>query len=235
MQNEQMQTHVAKFKVTGGNASRKGTGSITLTLSPEATSYAIKLPDEIRLELDEIDSLGQVELKHGWRDWKEWLKAGAVTASSIFGGGLIIGLILESVTELELLAEALIALEQALAFGDDEAIERALTAVVAAENAAYEALAGTPVTLVTLAGLAAMVGPVAYGGVILSRRKIRMEITLKNSRYLAVDMPEYMGAFLQGAYRANSLILNARESAAATNGAAANDHADEGATAADDT
>lgn len=229
MQNEQTQTHVAKFKVTGGNASPQGTGSITLTLSREATGYEMKLPDETLLELGEIDSLDRVELKHGWRDPMAWLKTGAISVASIFGGIILVDII----KELQPVAEALTALEEAMELGDDEAISNATLSLAEAEAGVSDGADASPEAAVI--SLAAISGPAAYGGVVLSRRTIAMEITLKNSRYLNVELPEYMGAFLQGAYRANSLILNARESAAATNGAAANDHADEGATAADDT
>lgn len=236
MQNEQMQSHAAKFKVTGGNASPKGTGSITLTLSPEATSYAIELPDKTALELDEIESLDRVVLKRGWSDWKEWLKAGAVAGTSIFGGGLITALIIESIDEVQVAAEALTALQNAMDAGaDSETVARLMTSLAEADLALAARGFGTEEAFAALAGLASIGGSGAYGAVVLSRRKISMEITLKNSRYLNVELPEYMGAFLQGAYRANSLILNAREAAAATNGEAANDHGDEGATAADDT
>ena len=220
MQNEQTQTRVAKFKVTGGNASPQGTGSITLTLSRETTGYEIKLPDETLLEIGEIDSLDRVKLKHGWRDPRAWLKTGAISAASIFGLGLISGPV----------EEALAALEEAVESGDGEAISNAklsLAEASLAEAGVSDGADASPADVVIV--LAAIGGPAAYGGVVLSRRTIAMEITLKNSRYLNVELPEYMGAFLQGAYRANSPILNARESAAA------NDHADEGATAADDT
>lgn len=227
MQNEQTQTHVAKFKVTGGNASPKGTGSITLTLSPEATSYEIKLPDETLLEFGEIDSLDRVELKHGWRDRRAWLKTGAMSVASFFGGSILASII----TELQPVAEALTALEEAMELGDDEAISNAKLSLAEAE-VSDGADPGPAAVGITVAAIGV---PAAYGGVVLSRRTIAMEITLKNSRYLNVELPEYMGAFLHETHRANSLILNARESAAATNGAAANDHADEGATAADDT
>ena len=166
MQNEHMQTHVAKFRVTGGNASPKGTGSITLTLSPEATSYAIELPDKTALELDEIDSLDRVELKRGWRDWKEYLKAGAVAGVSLFGGGLIIEFIFESIDGVQLAAEAMVALESALELGDDEAISSALLSLAEAQQDINDALGGTEGVLIALAGFAAITGPAAYGGVV---------------------------------------------------------------------
>lgn len=175
------------------------------------------LPGDTQLDLNAVESIDHVTLEEGWRSPKELAKVGGVTFASLLGTGLIMELLLEGASEAEAAATALRA---AIATNDAEAAAAAVEALVKAQEVApaEEIAAG-------LVGLTGLIAPAIYGTLTLSARKIRMVITLTEAeKFLKLEIPEYLGSFLLGLYRAPGLVTkpdpNGNGAGAAANGAA---------------
>ena len=175
-------------KVLGGTLSARGRSKIDLTIFKDRISGRIQLPGNISLGIDDIADVQRVELKRGWQSPKEIFKVVGITIASFFIGGQFIDEVdpevASEVLHLAMTGENTGPLIEAL-----EALADASTEV---EEPVEEPLEFSDAVVFTLA-----LTPAAYGGVVLSRRKVRFHLMTKDNRHVDIIAPEAAAAFIE--------------------------------------
>ena len=171
-------------KVLGGTLSSGGRSKIDLNISKDKIAGHIQLPGNISLGMDDILSVQRVELKRGWQSPKEILKVFGVSIASFFIAGQFIDEV-----DPEMAAEVL---HLAMTGEDTEPLIEALETLADTSTEMEESLELSDAVVVPLA-----LTPAAYGGVVLSRRKVRFHIMTKDNRHVDIIAPEAAAAFIE--------------------------------------
>ena len=171
-------------KVLGGTLSPRGRSKIDLNISKDKIAGRIQLPGNISLGMDDITGVQRVELKRGWQSPKEILKVVGVSIASMFIAGEFVDAV-----DPEISAEVL---RLATTGEDTGPLIEALEALADTSTEIEEPLELSDAVVFTLA-----LSPAAYGGVVLSRRKVRFHLMTKDNRHADIIAPEAAAAFIE--------------------------------------
>ena len=171
-------------KVLGGTLSSRGRSKIDLNISKDKIAGHIQLPGNISLGMDDILSVQRVELKRGWQSPKEILKVFGVSIASF-----VIAAPLIHEVDPEMAAEVL---HLAMTGEDTGPLIEALEALADSSTEIEESLEFSDAV-----GFALALTPAAYGGVVLSRRKVRFHLTTKDNQHVDIIAPEAAAAFIE--------------------------------------
>lgn len=175
-------------KVVSGNLCPRGRAKILLNISKDTIATSMRLPGDTPMKMENVTAVEQVERKQGWQSPKEILKVGAITIGSLLTGGLIVEAIDPEVAEE--------ALRLAMTGEDVEPLMNALESLADSSTEASETSSGAARAVVATAILA----PVAYSGVALSRRKVRLQLTTDDNKYVEIVAPEAAAAFIEASH-----------------------------------
>ena len=171
-------------KVLGGTLSPRGRSKIDLNISKDKIAGRIQLPGNISLGMDDITGVQRVELKRGWQSPKEILKVVGVSIASMFIAGEFVDAV-----DPEIAAEVL---RLATTGEDTGPLIEALEALADTSTEIEEPFELSDAVVFTLA-----LSPAAYGGVVLSRRKVRFHLMTKDNRHADIIAPEAAAAFIE--------------------------------------
>lgn len=185
-------TSTVRFE--GKRAEGGGKAKWTLLSSPGASEAAVlklQYPDGSPLRPEEVGSIDQISVDQGFTDPATILKTVGISV-----GSLVLGCYITSeLVDLDRYADILVAFEDAFMNSD---VDQAFL-----QLARLEEFAGSPRAIAAIVvSVGAIVGPAAYAGYALSKREIRLRITMQNGEIYQVKCPEYVGGFLVGAYKA---------------------------------
>ena len=171
-------------KVVGGNLCRIGNAKIFVNLSKDAIDSAFRFPGDIPLKMQNIADFDYIAEKSGWQSPKEILKVIGVTVLSIFGAGVILKNIDPSGVE-EILSLAITG-------QDVEPLMETLETLADVSTDVPDDPSAVAIGVV----LASLAGPGAYGGVVLSRRRVRFQLVTSDNKYVEIVAPEPAAAFV---------------------------------------
>ena len=178
-----MRTLHYSAKVVAGNACQRGKSEIVLNISKDMVAGEVQLPGNLSIGIDDIADFHHVELKRGWQSPKEILKVLGVSIVAIFIGSKIVEAVDPEIAEKVL---------QLAATGEDTGpLMEVLEALADASTGEDLRMGFSP----------GIVLP-AYGGIVLSRRKVRFHLTTKDNRYADIVAPEAAAAFIEAIFLA---------------------------------
>jgi hypothetical protein len=188
------------------NGIHKGKSQWDLAFNSDPEQPAIlrmEYPDGSPLLPEHIVALDQVSSKVGWQDPKTVIKTVAFSGASLLLGGLAVDHLL-NLPAIEKAGEALKAAIEKVSLSG-VALEVALNGSPAVEEALKNFIeqfpSDTRTVMAILAGSGAIIAPSVYAGYALSHRKIHLLFRLSSGEEFTVETPEFIGAFLLGAFK----------------------------------
>ena len=185
-----------RFRVLDGNLPLiKGKGKFNLRISPTTTQFTLIGHNGEQLRVEDIKEIHSLHQRQNWRSPREWGKLGIVTLGSFLGGTIIVNVF----TDAEEVISAWDQVTTALEIGEPPVIDEAIAhlEIVSATNEVADGIA-------TAAVLAAVLGPTAYGGALLSKRQVDLEISTDDSHRGRLRLPEFVSTFLIAAWQART-------------------------------
>lgn len=178
-------------------STRCPSGKVEITaIVNEAGSARLIFPltDGTELDFSEVSSINQVVLKTGWESPKEVLKFAAVSFGAVFGAGVVV----DALTNVPEIAEAVKLLQHAIEMGDQGMVEEAWRAL----QTARENVSTLDTIAATVVETTGYVAPAVWGAMTLSNRLIGLVLQMKDSTYLKIETPESCGTLLLGYFQA---------------------------------
>ena len=186
-----------RFRVLDGNLPLiKGKGRFNLRLSPISTQCTLIGANGQQLRFEDIFEIHSLHQRRNWSSPREWGKLGMVTLGSLLGGVIIVNVLTDADEVIAAWDQVITALE----LGEIPVIEEAIAHLETVSTATNEVAHG----VATAAVLGSILGPAAYGGALLSKRQVDVEISTDNDHRGRLRLPEFVSTFLIAMWQART-------------------------------